>query len=115
MTIRAKLLVAFLAVIMIAGAQSLYSANNASRNAHVVSEIFEGPMMAVDAVRASRTSLREARSHVSSILAMTQPVDSVESLVTGDSAGEWIANHVSEELRDVGVVLGRTDPPRFPA
>ena len=34
-------------------------------------------------------------------------VDGIESLVTGDAAGEWVADHAPEQLGDVGVVPRR--------
>ena len=88
MSIRTKLVLAFLAVILVAAAQSLYSAYNAAKNAGMIAELFEGPMQAIDNARASRTSLQAAHAHVASVLAMTQPVDSRTSIATFDSLFE---------------------------
>ena len=88
MSIRTKLVLAFLAVILVATAQSLYSAYNAATNAGMIAELFEGPMKALDNTRASRTSLQAAHAHVESVLAMTQPVDSSASIATFDSLFE---------------------------
>ena len=88
MSIRTKLVLAFLAVILVATAQSLYSAYNAAKNAGMIADLFEGPMKAIDNARASRTSLQAAHAHVASVLAMTQPVDSRTSIATFDSLFE---------------------------
>jgi len=84
MSIRNKLILAFLAVVVLASAQSLYATNNAAQNARLLVDVFEGPIQAIDNANGAQQSLRTAREHLSGVLAMVQPVESAPSLARFD-------------------------------
>ncbi len=94
MSIRKKLLLSFLAVIVVSSAiilQLMLTLNDVSRK---TIEVFDKPLTAIDHSRASWESFRDISEKMNAILAMTTPVNSKDVLVELDEGYSIFKKHI---------------------
>ena len=80
MSIKQRLYLGFGLIIALASTQSIFAFYGNWKSTQAVSDIFSGPLVAVDHARSAHTNLLHVKAHVANVMAMTQPVPKDESL-----------------------------------